>query len=105
MGLRSTPGEDAELLRMAISDQPPIDWVILHLPDGRYAAFWEQGIGGEHTTAVVEGDYTACAFVSDSLESVKDYIRRGYRERYRNDSSGSYKAYIDENYSDFSGWL
>lgn len=105
MGLSSTPEEDAELLRMAISEQPPLDWLVLNLPDGRYAAFWRQGLGGEHTTAVVEGDYTACAFVGGSLESVKDYIRREYCEQYRNDRSGSYKAHIDQRRRDFHGWI
>lgn len=106
MALSSTPEEDAALLRMAVVlDQPPIDWIILHLPNGRYAAFWEQGLGMDHTTAVVNGDYTVCAFVADSLEEVKDYIRQSYREEYRSGKPGSYKAYIDENYSDFLGWL
>lgn len=106
MGLSSTPEEDAALLSMAVGmDQPPIDWIILHLPDDRYAAFREQGLGGEHTTVVLSGDYTACAFVADSLESVKDYIRQGYHERYKHDRSGSYKSYINEHRNDFSGWL
>jgi hypothetical protein len=106
MGLSSTPEEDAALLSMAVGmDQPPIDWIILHLPDDRYAAIWEQGWEGDTKTAVMNGNYAACAFVSYSLEPVKDYIRQGYRERYRNDRSGSYKNHIDKHLDDFSGWL
>lgn len=106
MGLSSTSEENTALLNMAvILDNPPLDWIILHLPDGRYAAFWKQGLGGENTTAVMRGDYTACAFSADTLEEVKEYIRQDYCNKYRNDRSGSYRAYIDDNYVDFIGWL
>lgn len=82
MSRGSTPYEQKSLLAMVCGrptnwegDIPCKDWLVLKLPDGRYAAFWQQGLGIEHCSAVVEGDYSACAFVGATKQDVLRYIR------------------------------
>ncbi|EIT3284905.1 hypothetical protein L1565_004419 [Salmonella enterica] len=78
----STPEEQKVLLRMVcgrptnwVGDIPCKDWLILNLPDGRFAAFWGQGLEIEHCSAVVTGDYSACAFIGTTKQDVLKYIR------------------------------
>jgi hypothetical protein len=50
-------------------------WLLLELPNGEWAAFWEQGIDGPWADSVAVGDYeVACAFVG-SLYSTAVYIK------------------------------
>ncbi|MCI7974602.1 hypothetical protein ACT4YP_20890 (plasmid) [Acinetobacter baumannii] len=82
MSRSSTPEEQKALLRMVCGrptnwegDIPRKDWLILKLPDGQFGAFWQQGLEIEHCSAVVSGDYSACAFIGPTKQSVLEYIR------------------------------
>jgi len=48
------------------------EWLLLELPSGEWAAFWQQGLEGEWATSVWGGDYTACAYVhADKFEVLR----------------------------------
>lgn len=80
----STHEEQKALLRM-VCDRPKTwhtdtfyshDWLVLNLPDGRYAAFWGQGLEISLCSSVVAGDFDAgCAFIGSTKEDVLRYIR------------------------------
>lgn len=64
------------VLRMACA-RPMPDWLVLHLdyPDGRFAAFWANGLKLEHATAVAKGDYEgACSYIGQTKQDVLDWI-------------------------------
>lgn len=56
MGKSSETHHDEFVLSLA-RECPFPEWLLLELPNGLWAAFWSQGLGGEHATAVWEGDY------------------------------------------------
>lgn len=65
--------------RMVLKKKGP--WYLLHIWDGRYAAFWNQGLGGEHCIAVAEhhthedtGSTWPFAFISDNRKDVERFI-------------------------------
>lgn len=60
MGKSSETHHDEFVLSLA-RECPFPEWFLLELPNGLWAAFWSQGLGGEHATAVWEGDYQACS--------------------------------------------
>lgn len=55
-------------VRSMIFERVPPDWLILALPDGRYAALWAQGLEGPHGAGVPHGDYSGCYAVGDLAE-------------------------------------
>ncbi len=59
MGIGCTPKELAVVSAM-IHERIGPDWLILALPDGRFAALWAQGLEGEHGAGVARGDYCGC---------------------------------------------
>lgn len=79
MAIGSEPHHQQAVLSMVCGQN---DWYfLLHIWDGRYAAFWRQGLEIEHGTAVAEhithedrGSTWPFAFISESREEVERYI-------------------------------
>lgn len=72
MGYGCTPAELVQVTRMVRERIGP-DWLILALPDGRYAALWRQGLECEHGAGVARGDYSGC-YVVGTLAAVRAAI-------------------------------
>lgn len=76
MGLSSSQADKETIIRLCRPCPYP-EWLLLELPDGRFAAFWSQGFEADHATAVAEGDYkAACAFINKSKDRVLAYMAR-----------------------------
>jgi len=73
MGAPSTSEESQAVLAMARPCPWP-EWLLLELPDGRWGAFWRQGLGGEHATAVARGDYSACSEVFQARDKALQHM-------------------------------
>lgn len=73
MSIASSPADVDVVLRMVVG-RPTPDWLVLHLPDGRYAAFWAQGLGIEHASGVAAGNYSGCAYIGATKADVLGYI-------------------------------
>ena len=84
MGYASTPEEDAIVLKMSRRCAYP-GWLLLELPDGRWAALWHAAIGSDYATAVVEGNYQHCACVSADKQVVLDYMTQSFIAEYGGD--------------------
>ncbi len=76
MGYGCTPEELARVSAM-IRERPTPDWVILELPDGRFAALWCQGLPGEHGAGVANGDYSGC-FAVGTLQEVREALEPAF---------------------------
>jgi hypothetical protein len=62
MGISCPAHHDEYVLSLARNCPFP-EWLLLELPNGLWAAFWHQGIGGEHSTGVWEGKFEkVCSF-------------------------------------------
>lgn len=49
-------------------------WYLLLLPDGKWAAFWHQGLDTCYSEAIFDGDYDyACAFIVNKRDTI-EYI-------------------------------
>jgi len=67
--------DDRRILLRMVCAMPTDDWYVLHLLDGRYAAFWIQGLDTDLATSVANGDYeSACPFIGPSVQDVLAYI-------------------------------
>ncbi len=69
MGIGCTPRELAIVSGMIREVIAP-DWLILELPDGRFAALWRAGLAGEHGAGIAQGDYSGC-FAVGTLPEVR----------------------------------
>lgn len=69
MGWGCTPQELATVTAMVREVIEP-DWLILELPDGRFAALWRAGLEGEHGAGIAQGDYSGC-FAVGTLPEVR----------------------------------
>lgn len=69
MGVGCTPRELAIVSGMIREVIAP-DWLILELPDGRFAALWRAGLESEHGAGIVQGDYSGC-FAVGTLPEVR----------------------------------
>lgn len=72
MGIGCTPAELVQVTAMVRERIGP-DWLVLALPDGRFAALWGQGLEGEHGAGIARGDYSGCYAVG-SLATVRTAI-------------------------------
>lgn len=72
MGTGCHPSELAQVSAM-VRERVGEDWLILALPDRRYAALWTQGLEGEHGRGVVYGDYSGC-YIVGRLHEVRQAI-------------------------------
>ena len=55
-------------------------WYFLFLPNGQWAAFWNQGLGGYHSESIFEGDYErACAFIGNKKDTI-EYVLKELHE-------------------------
>ena len=79
MGIGATPEQVAKVAAMVVGEYGP-DWLILKLPDGRYAALWAQGLDGEHGAGVARGDYSGCFAICYSAKAVREAIDEGGNE-------------------------
>jgi hypothetical protein len=85
MGYASTPEEDAIVLKMSRRCDYP-GWLLLGLPDGRWAALWHAAIGSDYATGVAEGDYEgSCACISADKQVVLDYMTASFVQEYGGD--------------------
>jgi hypothetical protein len=85
MGYASTPEEDAIVLKMSRRCDYP-GWLLLELPDGRWAALWHAAIGSDYATGVAEGDYAgSCACISADKQVVLDYLTASFVREYGGD--------------------
>jgi hypothetical protein len=69
MGIGCTPRELAIVSGMIREVIAP-DWLILELPDGRFAALWRAGLASEHGAGIAQGDYSGC-FAVGTLPEVR----------------------------------
>lgn len=79
MSISSEPHHKEAFLRMVCGHSGP--YFLLHIWDGRYAAFWAAGFDIEHCIAVAEhmtheehGSTWPFAFISANKEEVECYI-------------------------------
>ena len=85
MGYASTPEEDAIVLKMSRRCDYP-GWLLLELPDGRWAALWHAAIGSDYATGVAEGNYEgSCACISADKQVVLDYLTASFVQEYGGD--------------------
>lgn len=73
MGAPSTSEEKQTVLSMARHCPWP-EWLLLELPNGRWGAFWRQGLGGGHASAVAQGDYSACSGVFPTRDEALQHM-------------------------------
>ena len=71
MGLGCTPEQLAKVRSMIF--EAVGDWIILALPDGRFAALWGQGLESDHGRGVALGEYDGC-FAIGTLKLVRKAI-------------------------------
>jgi hypothetical protein len=74
MSQSSSPEAKAILLRMARSC-PHLNWMLLELPTGQWAAFWKDGFEIEHTESVAAGDYSVCYTFDTSVEALAFMVK------------------------------
>ena len=77
MGNESTKQHRKIFSSMVICEST--SYYLLHIWDGRYAAFWAQGFEGDHCISVAEHDIhektgMPFAFLSKNINEVRDYI-------------------------------
>jgi hypothetical protein len=53
---------------------PYQEWMLLALPNEKWAAFWKQGLEIEHASSVASGDYSVCAAVCETREQALIYM-------------------------------
>lgn len=80
MGRSSSQADKETIIRLSRPCPYP-EWLLLELPDGRFAAFWSQGFEVDNATLVAKGDYkSACAFINKNKELVLAYMARNRLE-------------------------
>lgn len=58
------------------------EWLLLELPNGEWAAFWCQGIGGSRSTAIWEGNFDdACSFRHEDKFAVLRHMEQHLMKR------------------------
>lgn len=61
-----------------------IPWYLLLLPNGKWAAFWSQGMDSDYSEAIFNGDYDCPAFVGNKKDTI-EFILKSLREECRRD--------------------
>lgn len=57
-------------------------WYFLLLPNGKWAAFWNQGLGNCYSEAVFDGDYElACAFIGNKKDTIEYVLKSLQKEK------------------------
>jgi hypothetical protein len=82
MSSSSSPDDKIELLRMVVGES--FHYLILHIWDGRFAAFYKTGFEIDHCTAVanhqIDDDGWPFAFIGDSRETVLQWAIEADRD-------------------------
>ena len=78
MGVGCNPEELARVAGM-VKERIGVDWLVLRLPDRRYAALWAQGLAGDHGRGVANGDYSGC-YAIGTLREVRAAARKADAE-------------------------
>lgn len=74
MSFPSTEKERLYLLSM-VRPCPYTDWLLLELPNGKWGAFWAQGLKIEHCSSVAQGRLLeGCSAVCDSKEAALQHM-------------------------------
>ena len=72
MGIGCTPEQLKKVCSMI--HETVGEWIILALPDGRFAALWGQGLEGPHGRGVAMGEYDEGLFAVGTLKQVRKAI-------------------------------
>lgn len=62
------------LVRRWVRFCPYPEWVLLELPEGKWAALWSQGYGTEYTDMIAAGDYSLLSIVADTLDEAARHM-------------------------------
>ena len=55
-------------------------WYLLLLPNGKWAAFWHQGLNTCYSESIFDGNYEyACAFIGNKIDTI-EYILNSLHE-------------------------
>lgn len=75
MGMPSEPHHVQYVLRLA-RDCPFPEWLLLELPSGNWGAFWKAGLDGSWSTAIWEGDFSACSLIHAHRQVVLEHMEK-----------------------------
>ena len=70
-------------------------WYFLLLPNGKWAALWDQGLDSHFSEAIFEGNYEwACAFIGSKKETI-EFVLNSLSELQRHDPH-NYNYKVDQ---------